>query len=90
VENWLGTGFGGTVKSIDWQDCKAVDRNPEKLGGKWCFAGTRMPVVSLFDHLDQGATIDEFLEWFPDVPAALVHEVLQFAMASLERPVAVA
>ncbi len=53
---------------MDWQDCKAVDRNPEKLGGKWCFAGTRMPVVSLFDHLDQGATIDEFLEWFPDVP----------------------
>ena len=75
---------------MDWQHCKAVDRNPDKLGGKWCFAETRMPVVTLFEHLDQGGTIEEFLEWFPGVPAELVHEVLQFAMASLERPVAAA
>jgi len=59
---------------MNWELCKAVDRNPNKLGGKWCFAGTRMPVVSLFEHLDQGATLEEFFEWFPDVPPELVHE----------------
>ena len=48
-----------------------------------------MPVQSLFEHLDQGATVDEFLESFPEVPAELVHEVLAFARASLERPVGV-
>ena len=49
-----------------------------------------MPVLSLFEHLDQGSTIDEFLEWFPEVKAEQVHEVLAFAKASLERPAAVA
>ena len=42
-----------------------------------------MPVESLFEHLDTGATIDEFLEWFPGVPAELVHGVLEFAKESL-------
>jgi len=31
------------------------------------FRGTRLPVAALFEHLDQGSTIDEFLEWFPSV-----------------------
>lgn len=74
---------------MNWESCEAVDRNPAKLGGAWCFRGTRMPVQSLFEHLDQGATVDEFLESFPEVPAELVHEVLAFARASLERPVGV-
>jgi uncharacterized protein (DUF433 family) len=42
-----------------------------------------MPVVSLFEHLDKGSTIDEFLEWFPEVSVEQVHEVLAFAKASL-------
>jgi uncharacterized protein (DUF433 family) len=75
---------------MDWSECKAVDRNPNKLGGKWCFAGTRMPVASLFEHLDEGSTLEEFFEWFPDVPQELVHEVLRFTKESLERTPAVA
>lgn len=75
---------------MDWELCKAVDRNPAKRGGAWCFAGTRLAVLALFDCLDRGATIDEFLEWFPEVTAAQVHEVLVFAKASLDRPEAAA
>jgi len=45
-----------------------------------------MPVASLFDHLEKGATIDQFLEWFPDMNATDVHEVLRFARASLRVP----
>jgi uncharacterized protein (DUF433 family) len=71
---------------MDWALCSAVDRNPKKLGGAWCFAGTRLAVISLFEHLEKGATIDEFLEWFPDVTAEQVHEVLSFAKSSLEQP----
>jgi uncharacterized protein (DUF433 family) len=67
-----------------------VDRNAAKVGGAWCFAGARLPVLSLFDHLDKGGTVDEFLEWFPDVSRTQIHEVLEFAKASLERPAAVA
>jgi uncharacterized protein (DUF433 family) len=46
--------------------------------------------VSLFEHLDRGSTVNEFLEWFPEVTAQQVHDVLEFAKASLERPAAVA
>ena len=76
--------------NMNWETCKAVDRNPGKLGGVWCFAGTRLPVRSLFEHLDRGSTVEEFLEWFPDVSAQKVHEVLEFAKASLEHPATVA
>jgi uncharacterized protein (DUF433 family) len=43
-----------------------------------------------FEHLDQGSTVDEFLEWFPSVSREQVHEVLAFAKSSLEQPAAVA
>ena len=49
-----------------------------------------MPVASLFEHLDKGSTVDEFLEWFPAVSGELVHEVLQFTQKSLEQTVAAA
>ena len=75
---------------MDWTLCAAVDRNPRKLGGAWCFHGTRVPVASLFEHLDRGSTIDEFLEWFPSVSREQVHEVLAFARRSLEQPARVA
>ena len=75
---------------MDWNRCSAVDRNPGKLGRIWCFRGTRLPVAALFEHLDQGSTIDEFLEWFPSVNREQVHHVLAFAQSSLEQPTAVA
>ena len=75
---------------MDWAHCSAVDRNPAKLGGAWCFAGTRLRVASLFEHLDQGSTIDEFIEWFPEVSPEHVHSVLAFAKESLKQPAAVA
>jgi uncharacterized protein (DUF433 family) len=75
---------------MDWSVCSAVDRAPGKLGGAWCFRGTRLPVAALFEHLDHGSTIDEFLEWFPSVSRDQVHEVLVFARNSLEQPTAAA
>jgi uncharacterized protein (DUF433 family) len=80
----------GKIMFMDWARCSAVDRNPAKLGGAWCFKGTRLPVASLFEHLDQGSTIDEFLEWFPVVSREQVHLVLAFAKDSLEQPAPVA
>ena len=47
-------------------------------------------MVSLFEHLDQGATVDEFLEWFPEVTREQVHAVLYFAKSSLDQPAAAA
>lgn len=75
---------------MDWSLCSAVDRAPGKLGGAWCFRGTRLPVAALFEHLDQGSTIDEFLDWFPSVDREQVPRVLTFVKSSLEQPTAVA
>ncbi len=75
---------------MDGDRCTTIDRNPGKLGGAWCFRGTRLPVAALFEHLDQGSTIDEFLEWFPSVSREQLHHVLAFAQSSLEQPTAAA
>jgi uncharacterized protein (DUF433 family) len=67
-----------------------VRHSPGKLGGVWCFCGARLPVAALFEHLDQGSTIDEFLEWFPSVGREQVHRVLALAQSSLDQPQTVA
>ena len=68
----------------DWSECKEVERFPGKVSGAWLFRGTRVPVKALFENLEDGATVDEFLEWFPGVARRQVEAVLDFAAASLE------
>lgn len=46
---------------------EVVNSNPEILGGTPVFAGTRVPIRSLFDHLEAGDSIDDFLQGFPSV-----------------------
>ena len=75
---------------MDWSRCSAVDKNPAKLGGVWCFRNTRVQAASLFEHIDKGSTVDEFLAWFPSVTREQVHEVLAFAQNSLKQPVSAA
>jgi uncharacterized protein (DUF433 family) len=51
--------------------------DPEILGGEPVFAGTRVPVRSLFDHLEGGESIEDFLEGFPSVKREQVIAVLE-------------
>jgi len=46
---------------------QVVQSNPDILGGTPVFVGTRVPVQSLFDHLEGGDTLDEFLHQFSSV-----------------------
>ena len=66
-----------------WEECRAVERNPAKVSGAWVFANTRVPVRALFENLEDGATVDQFVEWFPGVTREQVEAVLEFAAASL-------
>ena len=68
---------------IDWNQCTAVERSPEKVSGAWVFKGTRVPVRALFENLQSGARVEEFLEWFPGVSAEQVGAVLHYAEESL-------
>ncbi len=69
---------------LDWSTCSAVERDAQKVGGVWVFRGSRVPVKALFNNLEDGATLDEFLEWFPGVSRAQVQAVLEHAGRSLE------
>jgi uncharacterized protein (DUF433 family) len=71
---------------IDWNDCHAVSRDPDKVSGAWLFKGTRVPVRALFENLEDGARVDDFLEWFPGVERGQVASVLVHAAASLNVP----
>ena len=58
---------------------QAISVNPDVQGGTPCFAGTRVPVKSLFDYLARDRTLDYFLEQFPSVKREQATEVLDHA-----------
>lgn len=63
-----------------------IAANPAILGGEPVFRGTRVPVASLFEHLESGCPLDEFWECFPSVSRAAAVAVLMGAEAlTLER-----
>ncbi len=68
---------------LDWSQCTAVERIPGKVSGVWLFKGTRVPVKALFENLEAGARIDEFITWFPGVTREQVEAVLVHAERSL-------
>jgi uncharacterized protein (DUF433 family) len=67
---------------IDWSSCPAVERHPQKLSGAWVFRGTRVPVAALFENLEDGASVDDFVAWFPGVSPEQVRMVLHHAAKS--------
>ncbi len=57
--------------------------DPEILGGTPVFKGTRVPVKSLFDYLEDNYTLDEFLECFPTVTREMARQVLELSESAL-------
>jgi uncharacterized protein (DUF433 family) len=68
---------------LDWKDCPAVERVPDRVSGAWVFKDTRVPVRALFENLEEGASLDNFLQWFPGVTRDQVVAVLAHAEHSL-------
>jgi len=58
---------------------RVVSQSPDVLGGEPVFTGTRVPVKSLFDHLQAGDSIEEFLQGFPSVKREQVVTLLEEA-----------
>ena len=69
---------------LDWSECPAVERNPGRVSGAWVFRGTRVPVAALFENLESGARLEDFLDWFPGVRREQVEAVLEHAAHSLQ------
>ncbi len=66
--------------ALDWSKCAAVESVPGKV------SGTRLPVATIFENLEDGLSIEEIMEQF-DVTREQVTAVLDFAARSLEAPV---
>ena len=70
-----------------WSTCEEVEQDSQKVSGTLVFRGTRVPVRALFENLEDGATVDEFMEWFPGVTRQQVEAIFEFASDSLMDPV---
>ena len=64
---------------LDWSQCAAVERNPAKVSGAWILKNSRVPVRALFENLECGASLNDFLEWFPGIERNQVEAVLNFS-----------
>lgn len=62
-----------------------VTINPKVQGGLPCFAGTRLPVTSLFDLLKRGYTVEEFLNDFPTISREQITAVRDMAKADVPK-----
>lgn len=71
---------------IDWSTCPAVERDTGRVSGAWVFAGTRVPVAALFENLEDGAQVTQFVEWFPGVSLEQVRAVLEHVARSALAP----
>ena len=72
--------------ALDWSKCSAVESVPGKVSGAWVFRGTRLPVATLFENLEDGMSIEEIMEQV-GVTREQVKAVLDFAARSLEAPI---
>lgn len=59
--------------------------NPEILNGKPVFAGTRVPLEALWNNLADGASLEQFLDWFPTVSREQAEAVRRFAYQTMSR-----
>jgi uncharacterized protein (DUF433 family) len=69
---------------LDWSSCPAVERDPDQVSGAWVSRRTRVPVKALFENLESGARIDDFVFWFPGVSTEMAEAVLEHAQRSLQ------
>jgi uncharacterized protein (DUF433 family) len=68
---------------LDWSTCSAVEKRSDVQSGAWVFVGTRVPVASLFQNLEDGARVEDYLDWFPGVMRVQVEAVLEYAARSV-------
>ncbi|HEX7723115.1 MAG TPA: DUF433 domain-containing protein [Pyrinomonadaceae bacterium] len=65
---------------------KVIQLDPDILGGTPVFSGTRVPIKSLFDHIEGGDSIDDFLEGFPSVRRDQVIALLEISQERVLQP----
>jgi uncharacterized protein (DUF433 family) len=72
------------MPNLDWSQCPAVESVPGKVSGAWVFRGTRLPVATVIENLED-LSVEEVMEQF-DVTREQIAAVLDFVAQSLELP----
>ena len=67
---------------IDWSSCPAVESDPERVSGAWVFRGSRVPIAALFENLEDGVPVGDFVDLFPGVTLDQARAVLEHAALS--------
>ena len=62
---------------------EVINVNPKRMSGAPCFTGTRVPINHLFEYIESGETLDEFLRQFPSVTREQALAVLELSKESL-------
>jgi uncharacterized protein (DUF433 family) len=70
------------MAQLDWSECAAVESIPGKVGGAWVFRGTRLPVATVIENLED-LSVDEVMEQF-DVTREQITAVLDFVAQRLK------
>jgi len=70
------------MATLDWSQCPAVESTPGKVSGAWVFRGTRLPVATVIENLED-LSIEEVMEQF-DVTREQIAAVLDFVAQSLK------
>ncbi|MDE2940642.1 MAG: DUF433 domain-containing protein [Chloroflexota bacterium] len=70
---------------MNWQDCPAVEQHPDVVSGAWVFKGTRVPVHALFENVEDGATVKQFVKWFDGVEEWHVKAVWEHEATQLQK-----
>ena len=78
----------GERSDLGWAGCNAVEQDPQRVSGAWVFCGTRVPVAALFENLEDGVSLMEFVELFPGVTQEQARAVLEHAARSAAAAVA--
>jgi uncharacterized protein (DUF433 family) len=77
-----------TQTDLGWAGCAAVERDHQRVSGAWVFQGTRIPVAALFENLEDGVSLAEFVELFPGVTEQQARLVLEHVARSTAAAVA--
>jgi uncharacterized protein (DUF433 family) len=67
---------------IVWSSCAAIEHDAERVSGAWVFKGSRVPVSALFENLEDGVPVGEFVDLFPGVTLEQARAVLDHAARS--------
>ena len=73
------------MAALDWSQCPAVESVPGKVSGAWVLKGTRMPVSAILENLEDGASLDDLIEWFDGLDREQVKAVVEFAARSRDK-----